>query len=119
MWIEGIAWAQQSSAAAPQGLADQILYSPAVPLILVVAVIYFLMIRPQSQKAGEHQKMINALKRNDEEVTTGGLVGRVAELSDKLVVLEIAQGVRVRVERSQIAALSNYGKAPLKKEKGD
>jgi preprotein translocase subunit YajC len=118
MWFEGIAWAQANAGGAgPQGTLDQILYSPAVPLVLVIGVIYFLMIRPQTQKASEHQKMLKALKRNDEVVTTGGLVGRVAELDDKVVVLEIAQGVRVRVERQQISALSSYGKTVTRKEK--
>jgi preprotein translocase subunit YajC len=119
MWFEGIAWAQTSAAAAaPQSPIEQILYSPAVPLVLVIAVIYFLLIRPQNQKATEHRKMLNALKRNDEVVTTGGLIGRIAELGDKVVTLEIAQNVRVRVERPQIAALSTYGKA-AKKDKGE
>jgi preprotein translocase subunit YajC len=118
MWFEGIAWAQANAGGAgPQGMFDQIISSPAVPLVLVIGVIYFLMIRPQTQKAGQHQKILNALKRNDEVVTTGGLVGRVAELGDKVVVLEIAQGVRVRVERQQISALSSYGKTVTKKDK--
>lgn len=118
MWFEGIAWAQANAGGAgPQGMFDQIISSPAVPLVLVIGVIYFLMIRPQTQKTSQHQKMLNALKRNDEVVTTGGLVGRVAELGDKVVVLEIAQGVRVRVERQQISALSSYGKTVTRKEK--
>ena len=118
MLFEGIAWAQAGAgSAAPQGMLDQIITSPAVPLVLVIGVIYFLMIRTQTQKASQHQKMLNALKRNDEVVTTGGLVGRISELGDKVVVLEIAQGVRVRVERQQISALSNYGKTVTKKEK--
>ncbi len=71
---------------------------------------YFLLLRPQTKKANEHQKMLAALKRNDEVVTTGGLIGRIHELGDKLVTLEIAPNVRVRVERSQIASLSGYGK---------
>lgn len=121
MWFEGIAWAQSGggAAAGPQSLFDQAIYGPILPLVIIVAVIYFLMIRPQSKRANEHQKMINALKRNDEVVTAGGLIGRIAELGDKLVTLEIAQGVRVRVERAQITALSSYSKTAAKKEKGD
>jgi preprotein translocase subunit YajC len=75
-------------------------------------------IRPQSKKATDHQKMLNELKRNDEVVTTGGLIGRIAEITDKLITLEIAPNVRVRVERTQVSALSAYGKAP-KREKGE
>ncbi|MGH7916036.1 MAG: preprotein translocase subunit YajC [Candidatus Binataceae bacterium] len=119
MWVEGIAWAQAASSGGAQNTFDQVIYGPILPLIIIVAVIYFLMIRPQSKRASDHQKMVNALKRNDEVVTAGGLIGRIAELGDKLVTLEIAQGVRVRVERGQISALSSYGKGPVKKEKSE
>jgi preprotein translocase subunit YajC len=119
MWFEGVAWAQAAAQSGqPQTLFDQIITNPAAPIALIFGVMYFLFIRPQSKKASDHQKMLNTLKRNDEVVTTGGIIGRVAEISDKLVTLEIAQGVRVRVERAQIASLSSYGKAP-KREKGE
>jgi preprotein translocase subunit YajC len=117
--LESIAWAQTApTSGPPQKLLDQVLTNPIVPIVLIFAVMYFLFIRPQSKKAGDHQKMLAALKRNDEVVTTGGLIGRIAELSDKLVTLEIAPNVRVRVERSQIAAISNYGRA-ARREKGE
>jgi preprotein translocase subunit YajC len=118
MWFEGVAWAQAAQSTPPQTLFDQVITNPAVPIALIFGVMYFLFIRPQSKKASEHQKMLNALKRNDEVVTTGGLIGRIAEISDKLVTLEIAPGVRVRVERGQIASLSSYGKT-TKRDKGD
>lgn len=120
MFFEGIALAQ-SAAPAAGGTSDflqPILTNPMLPIGFIVLVVYFLMIRPQTQKANEHKKMLGALKRNDEVVTTGGLIGRVAEISDKLITLEIAPNVRVRVERSQVAALSGYAKMP-KREKGD
>jgi preprotein translocase subunit YajC len=113
MLFETLAWAQSApSSGQPQALFDQILTGPAVPIALIFGVMYFVFIRPQSKKASDHEKMLAALKRNDEVVTTGGLIGRIAELSDKLVTLEIAPNVRVRVERNQIAAISSYGKAP-------
>ena len=119
MWFEGMALAQASSAGGgPQNFLDQFLTNPVVPIALIFVVMYFMFIRPQSKKASEHQKMLNELKRNDEVVTTGGLIGRIAEISDKLVTLEIAPNVRVRVERSQVASLSGYGKTP-KKERGE
>ncbi|HKV56313.1 MAG TPA: preprotein translocase subunit YajC [Candidatus Binataceae bacterium] len=117
MWFEGIAWAQ-AAPSGPQNLFDQMLTNPILPIALIFVVMYFLFIRPQTKKASDHQKMLSALKRNDEVVTTGGLIGRIAELTDKLVTLEIAQGVRVRIERTQIAAISTYGKMP-KREKGE
>src|SRR5436309_956057 len=109
MWFEGIAYAQ--AAGGGGGTSEQVLYTTVVPLALLFAIFYFVLIRPQAKKASDHTKMLSALKRNDEIVTTGGLIGRVVEVGDKLVVLEVAQNVRVRVERQQVASLSTYGKS--------
>jgi preprotein translocase subunit YajC len=118
MPFEGIAWAQAAAAQSQTG--NQVLITTVVPLALLFAVFYFLIIRPQTKKAAEHTKMLGALKRNDEVVTSGGLVGRITDLGDKVVTLEIAPNVRVRVERPQIAGLSTYGKTPSgKKDKGE
>jgi preprotein translocase subunit YajC len=124
MWFQSIAWADAAAPAAtpavgPQGFFDQMLGNPIVPLVLVVAVFYFIIIRPQSQRASEHQKLVKGLKKNDDVVTNGGLIGRVAELADNFVTLEIAPNVRVRVERSEIKSMSGYGKAQSRKDKGD
>jgi preprotein translocase subunit YajC len=109
MWFEGMAWAQQGAA---QAGGEQVIFTTVVPLVLLFAIFYFLIIRPQTQKASEHTKMLGALKRNDEVITTGGLIGRINELGDKVVVLEVAPNVKVRVERTQIANISTYGKTP-------
>lgn len=112
MLFEGTAFAQSAApAAGPQDFFGQILTNPIVPIAFIFVIMYFLILRPQTKKAGDHQKMLAALKRNDEVVTTGGLIGRIVELSDQLVTLEIAPNVRVRVERSQIGAISAYGKS--------
>jgi preprotein translocase subunit YajC len=111
MSFEGIAYAQ-SSAGANSG--QQVIYTTVVPLVFLFVIFYFLLIRPQTKKASEHQKVLTNLKRNDEVVTNVGLIGRIVELSERVVTLEIAPNVRVRVERSQIAGLSSYGKAPAK-----
>ena len=115
MLFEGIAWAQSGAASVP-GANEQMLFTTIVPLAVLFGIFYFLLIRPQTKKAQEHDKMLKALKRNDEVVTTGGVVGRIVELGDKLVVVEIAPNVRVRIERPQIAALSSYGKTGAKKD---
>jgi preprotein translocase subunit YajC len=81
-----------------------------LPLALVFVVFYFLLIRPQQQKAKAHREMVDNLKRNDEVVTAGGLYGRVVELSEKVVTLEISQNVRVRVDRSRIEEVATTGK---------
>jgi preprotein translocase subunit YajC len=113
MLFEGTAYAQSSGvpAGATPDLYQQILTSPVLPIAFIFVVMYLFLLRPQTKKAGDHQKMLSALKRNDEVVTTGGLIGKIADLGDKLITLEIAPNVRVRIERSQIASLSSYGKA--------
>ena len=108
MWLEGIAYAQAAGGAS--ATSEQVLYTTVIPLAFLFAIFYFVLIRPQTKKASDHEKMLAALKRNDEVVTTGGILGRIVELGDKLVTLEIAQNVKVRVERPQIAALSTYSK---------
>jgi preprotein translocase subunit YajC len=117
MWFEGIAWA--ATPAAPQSFFDTLIANPFVPLAMVVAVFYFVILRPQTKKASDQQKMLKGLKRNDEVVTTGGLIGRIAELSDNVITMEIAPGVRVRVERTQVTSISGYGKTQTKKEKSE
>jgi len=94
----GIAYAQ-TAAQGPGPLVN------LLPLVLVFAVFYLLLIRPQQRKAKEHQAMITSLKRNDEVVTAGGLHGRVVELGEKIVTLEIAPDVRVRVDRPRVDAV--------------
>jgi preprotein translocase subunit YajC len=112
MWFEGIAYAQ--TAAKGAGAGEQVMFTTVIPLVFLFGIFYFLLIRPQSKKAADLQKMLSALKRNDEVVTTGGMLGRVVELGEKIVVLEIAPNVRVRVERAQIGALSTYTKTGAK-----
>ncbi len=109
MWLEGIAYAQ-AAAGGTSATSEQVLYTTIIPLGFLFAIFYFVLIRPQTKRASDHDKMLAALKRNDEVVTTGGILGRIVELGDKLVTLEVAQGVKIRVERPQIAALSTYGK---------
>lgn len=78
--------------------------SQFIPLILIFGIMYFLLIRPQQKKMKEHQNMVNALRRNDEIVTAGGLVGKVSKVKDdNEVEVEIADGVKVRVMRNTIA----------------
>ncbi|TYB88083.1 preprotein translocase subunit YajC [Oceaniovalibus sp. ACAM 378] len=79
-----------------------------VPLILIFAIMYFLLIRPQQKKAKEHQKMVAALRRGDQVITAGGLIGKVAKVKeDGEVEVELAEGVKVRVVRSTISQVLN------------
>lgn len=74
-----------------------------LPLILIFAIMYFLLIRPQQKKMKEHQKMVAALRRGDQVVTQGGIIGKVASIRDDDLEVEIAPGVKVRVVRSTIS----------------
>ncbi|MDP7152488.1 MAG: preprotein translocase subunit YajC [Paracoccaceae bacterium] len=79
-----------------------------VPLILIFGIMYFLLIRPQQQKVKEHKKMVESLRRGDQIVTQGGLIGKVAKVKDDTEVeVELAEGVKVRVVRSTIAQVMN------------
>ncbi len=73
-----------------------------IPLVAIFVVMYFLSIRPQQKKMQEHRKLLEALKIGDEVVLSSGFLGQVVELRDTIVVLEIANGVKVRVMRQQI-----------------
>jgi preprotein translocase subunit YajC len=83
-----------------------------IPLILMFAVFYFLLIRPQQKKQRTHQDMLKSLKVGDRVVTTGGLFGTIVAGGDQTIKLEIADKVRVEVGRSYIA-----GKAETKETK--
>ncbi|MHC0053157.1 preprotein translocase subunit YajC [Actibacterium sp. D379-3] len=79
-------------------------FTSFVPLILIFAIMYFLMIRPQQKKLKDHKAMVEALRRGDQIVTQGGLIGKVAKVKDdNEVEVELAEGVKVRVVRSTIA----------------
>jgi preprotein translocase subunit YajC len=79
-----------------------------IPLILIFAIMYFLLIRPQQTKLKQHQVMVAALRRGDQVVTQGGMIGKVSKVKDDTEVeVEIADGVKVRVVRSTIAQVLN------------
>jgi preprotein translocase subunit YajC len=73
-----------------------------VPILLIFFIMYFLMIRPQQKKLKEHKAMIEALRRGDQVVTGGGLIGKVAKVSDAEVEVEVAPNVKVRVIKGTI-----------------
>jgi len=90
-----------------QGGADSLV--AFLPMILIFAVFYFLMIRPQQKKAKEHKAMLENLKKGDAIITNGGLYGKVTSVSDTFLILEIADKVRVKVSRGHIAGLAPSG----------
>ena len=98
--MSGIAWAQNTGpAAGPNPLVN------LMPIALMFIILYFLMIRPQQKRAREHETMVQNLKRGDDIVTNGGLHGRIQALADKILTIEIAPNVRVRLDRDQVASV--------------
>ncbi|BBN59834.1 preprotein translocase subunit YajC [Hydrogenovibrio marinus] len=86
-------------AAAAQGGGFEAL----LPLIILFVVFYFLLIRPQQKKAKEHKKLVEALSKGSEVVTYGGLAGKVRDMDENFVDLEIANNVIVKVERQNVS----------------
>lgn len=74
-----------------------------LPFILMFAVLYFLILRPQQKKMKDQQTMLSSLKYGDEIVTTSGILGKVAGITDKVVTVEVADNVRVKMMKSQVS----------------
>ncbi len=75
-----------------------------LPLLLIFAIMYFLMIRPQQKKMKEHKAMVANLRRGDQIITQGGLIGKVAKVKDdNEIEVELAEGVKVRLVRATVA----------------
>lgn len=80
-----------------------------VPLILMFAIFYFLLIRPQQKKAKQHKQLLSSIKKGDRVVSSGGLHGVVTGLTEDVVTMEIAPKVRVKVSRASISGIANRG----------
>ena len=88
-----------------------------LPFVLIFVIMYFMVIRPQQKKSKEHQELLNKLKKNDEVMTSGGIYGKVVDLKETVVTIEVAPNVRIRVARPQIAAVTSAENAPAKEGK--
>jgi preprotein translocase subunit YajC len=97
------AYAQAAGGSAGGGLSQILI------LVVFVGIFYFMLIRPQQKRMKDLQAMLAKLAVGDEVVTGGGILGRVTELGDPFITLEIAEGVRIRVQRSQITQLMPKG----------
>ena len=103
-WLIASAMAQ-----APAGAQQPSLFTSMLPLIIMVVVFYFLLIRPQSKRAKEHRALIASLEVGTEVVTSGGILGKITEVSEQFVTVEIADGVRVKVQRHTISQVLPKG----------
>jgi preprotein translocase subunit YajC len=82
------------------------MWSFVVPMIFMVAIFYFLLIRPQQKKAKEHKALLENLKRGDRVMTNGGLIGTIVNIEEGLVVIEVADKVKVEVARPYVAGFA-------------
>jgi len=90
--------------AAPQGGLMSFL-----PLILIFVVFYFMLIRPQMKRAKEHRQMVSALAKGDEVVTNGGLLGKITDVGESFVTLQLADSVEVKIQRHAVASVMPKG----------
>ena len=95
--------------AAAGGAGGSAFFVQLFPLLLIFVVFYMFLIRPQQKRAKEHEAKINAVQKNDEVVTAGGLMGKVTKVADDYVEVEIAPNVRVKAVKSTIATVQPRG----------
>lgn len=103
-----LAYAMGQSGGAGGG-SGGLLATPFVPIILMLAVMWFFLIRPQQKKQKDHRNMVSALKKGDRIITSGGLYGRVTGVAESALTVEIADKVRVKVSRGHIAGVVQPG----------
>ncbi|MGQ9660328.1 MAG: preprotein translocase subunit YajC [Thermochromatium sp.] len=96
----------QGEAAAPAA-GDP--FMALLPLVLFAIIFYFLLIRPQAKRQKEHRKIVESLAKGDEIITLGGMAGRIVDLGENFALVEVADGVKVKVRRTAVEALLPKG----------
>jgi preprotein translocase subunit YajC len=84
-------------------------FAGLIPLVLMFVIFYFLLIRPQQKKSKQHKELLSNLKKGDSVITSGGIYGRIAEINDTVITLEVADKVRIKVARGFVSGLANTG----------
>jgi len=102
-WLIPSAYAQAAGGTQPNAFIQ------LLPLVLIFVVFYFLLIRPQAKRAKEHKAMVAALAVGDEVVISGGMLGKVTETGEQFLTVEVADGVRVKVQRHTVGAVLPKG----------
>ncbi|MET0534629.1 MAG: preprotein translocase subunit YajC [Steroidobacter sp.] len=103
-WLISTAAAQAQGAPAQPSALMQFL-----PLVLIFVVFYFLLIRPQTKRAKEHRAMVSTLEVGAEVVTNGGILGKVTEVSEQFLTIEVASGVNIKLQRQAVAQVLPKG----------
>jgi preprotein translocase subunit YajC len=102
-------WLISSASAQAAGGAQPNAFMQLLPLVLIFVVFYFLLIRPQAKRAKEHKAMVAALGVGDEVATAGGILGKVTETGDQFLTVEVAEGVRVKIQRHTVTSVLPKG----------
>ena len=102
----GLAFAMGTPPGGAAGGSQSALTS-MIPLVIMFAIFYFLLIRPQQKKAKEHKALLEALKKGDQVVTAGGMHGKVTAVDETVVTLEVANGINIKFNKGHIAAVVN------------
>ncbi len=93
------------------------IFSSLLPIVAMIVIFYFLLIRPQQQKVKKHKEMVEAVRRGDSIVTNGGILGKVVKVVDETeVLIEVAEGVRIRALKHMIADVRVKGE-PVTEER--
>jgi preprotein translocase subunit YajC len=99
-------WAFAATPAAASATEASPMWSFVVPMIFMVVIFYFLLIRPQQKKAKEHKTLLDNLKKGDRVISSGGLIGTIVNIDDQIVNVEIADKVRIEMARPYIAGFA-------------
>lgn len=103
-FVIGSAQAQTAAPASPSaGLLE------FLPLLVLFVVFYFMLIRPQMKRQKEHRQMVDALAKGDEVVTSGGIAGKITDVGDSFMTVEIAKGIEVKVQKQAVGAVLPKG----------
>lgn len=98
------AFAEGAAAGSQQGG-----FSGLIFMVVIFIIFYFLLMRPQIKRAKEHKKLTESVTKGDEVITGGGLLGKVTDVSDNFVTIEVADGVEVKIQRQSVASLVPKG----------
>ena len=93
------------NAAAPQGAGFEFL----IMIAIFFGIMYFMIIRPQSKRAKEHRKLLEALSKGDEVVTTGGMVGKISAVGENFLEVEVSEGTVIKVQKQAVTAVLPKG----------
>jgi preprotein translocase subunit YajC len=102
MAAAALAMATMKSAHAASAPGADSGFAAFIPLVLIMVIFYFLLIRPQQKKLKEHKAMVEATKKGDSVVTGGGIIGKISAVKDDILTVEIADGVKVKIKRDTI-----------------